>query len=106
MTAFRCKVCGETSCSAADLEHQCNPDCPYCGANMREAAVISAATTIVRASEKMNVSGPVKVVLRHLFETDEDKCVICGEYVPEGRMVCPACEEDPYRILRKKGGAL
>ena len=23
-----------------------------------------------------------------------DKCVICGRYVPEGRMVCPECERD------------
>lgn len=22
----------------------------------------------------------------------EDKCVVCGEYVPEGRMVCQKCE--------------
>lgn len=22
-----------------------------------------------------------------------DVCVICGSYVPEGRMVCPICEE-------------
>ena len=23
----------------------------------------------------------------------EDRCVCCGELVPEGRMVCPACEK-------------
>lgn len=22
----------------------------------------------------------------------EDRCIMCGEIVPEGRMVCPACE--------------
>ena len=22
----------------------------------------------------------------------EERCVICGEIIPEGRMVCPACE--------------
>lgn len=22
----------------------------------------------------------------------DDVCVCCGEYVPEGRMVCPLCE--------------
>lgn len=21
-----------------------------------------------------------------------DRCVMCGEYVPEGRMICPACK--------------
>lgn len=24
--------------------------------------------------------------------TDADRCVCCGEIVPEGRMVCPQCE--------------
>lgn len=27
-----------------------------------------------------------------------DKCLICGEYVPEGRQVCPNCEK---RIAEK-----
>lgn len=30
----------------------------------------------------------------------EDRCVMCGEIIPEGRMVCPVCEE---RVLTKKG---
>lgn len=24
---------------------------------------------------------------------DDDKCLFCGAYVPEGRMICPICEE-------------
>lgn len=24
----------------------------------------------------------------------EDKCIMCGEYVPEGRMVCEKCESE------------
>ena len=24
----------------------------------------------------------------------EEKCVICGDIVPEGRQVCPKCESD------------
>lgn len=35
-----------------------------------------------------------------------DTCVICGDYIPEGRMVCIQCEEDPHRILRKKGDTI
>ena len=27
------------------------------------------------------------------FFDNTDRCVICGEYVPEGRMVCPRCEK-------------
>ena len=23
----------------------------------------------------------------------EDKCVMCGEYIPEGRMICSKCED-------------
>ena len=30
----------------------------------------------------------------------EDRCVMCGEIIPEGRMVCPVCEE---RVLNRKG---
>lgn len=30
----------------------------------------------------------------------EDRCVMCGEIIPEGRMVCPVCEE---RVLTRKG---
>lgn len=29
----------------------------------------------------------------------DDRCVICGEIIPEGRMVCPNCEE---KILNKQ----
>lgn len=32
-----------------------------------------------------------------------DVCVICGEYVVEGRMVCPLCEKDPFRALMGGG---
>ena len=31
-----------------------------------------------------------------------DTCVCCGTYVPEGRMVCPICEEEPIRGADKK----
>lgn len=30
----------------------------------------------------------------------EDRCVMCGDIIPEGRMVCPVCEE---RVLTRKG---
>jgi len=32
----------------------------------------------------------------------EDKCVMCGSYIPEGRMVCSVCEKDPFHVLRKE----
>ena len=35
--------------------------------------------------------------------TDGDFCLICGAYVPEGRMVCPNCEQKNYEQYQKKG---
>lgn len=29
---------------------------------------------------------------------NDDKCVICGNYVPEGRQVCPNCEKEKGEI--------
>ena len=31
--------------------------------------------------------------LRELFGANVDRCVCCGAIVPEGRQVCPNCEE-------------
>lgn len=27
---------------------------------------------------------------------DVDRCVMCGEVIPEGRQVCPSCEKAAY----------
>ena len=32
----------------------------------------------------------------------DDKCVCCGEYVPEGRQVCPTCDKT-YVSLKDSG---
>lgn len=38
---------------------------------------------------------------------NEDHCVICGDYVPEGRMVCPKCEaEANMKHYKQKKGKL
>lgn len=31
-----------------------------------------------------------------------DRCVLCGEIVPEGTMVCPLCIEEPMRVLQPR----
>lgn len=31
------------------------------------------------------------------MEIDGDRCVCCGEIIPEGLQVCPACSEDAGR---------
>ena len=30
--------------------------------------------------------------IRQIAGTDENRCVCCGEVIPEGRLVCPVCE--------------
>ena len=30
---------------------------------------------------------------KQIYEQSADGCVCCGEYVPEGRQVCPTCEK-------------
>ena len=32
----------------------------------------------------------------------EDRCIMCGEIIPEGRMVCPACEAAVLRGVENK----
>jgi hypothetical protein len=32
-------------------------------------------------------------ILKIISKTSVDLCVCCGEYIPEGRMVCPQCEK-------------
>ena len=27
-----------------------------------------------------------------------DRCICCGEIIPEGRQICPICESDPTNI--------
>ena len=33
---------------------------------------------------------------------NDDNCVMCGDYVPEGRRVCLSCERDSQHALKKK----
>ena len=35
-----------------------------------------------------------------------DTCVICGGYVPEGRMVCPICEKQIMDDDKENSGLL
>lgn len=32
----------------------------------------------------------------------EDRCIMCGEYVPEGRQVCKVCEQQILNSKSKK----
>lgn len=75
-----CSVCGKSSpCRTAF--------CPNCFAKM-DGGIIKpmkrAGDSAEKAAESLkNVIGA--------FE-NADRCVCCGEIVPEGRQVCPGCE--------------
>lgn len=75
-----CSVCGKSSpCRTAF--------CPNCFAKM-DGGIINP---MKRAGDSAkNVAESPKNVIE-AFE-NADRCVCCGEIVPEGRQVCPGCE--------------
>ena len=32
----------------------------------------------------------------------EDRCIVCGEIIPEGRMICWACEHTDWTSLEQE----
>ena len=56
-----------------------------------DCAVIDVADRALTAME--NAGGDTSDLRRELALAVADTCVCCGAPVPEGRMVCPACEE-------------
>lgn len=40
-----------------------------------------------------------------IYIYSEDRCVMCGQIVPEGRMVCPVCEKDVEERTAQKQSA-
>ena len=58
---------------------------------------------------EMELEQKMDVILIWEFEMEQknrlsntDRCVICGEYVPEGRMVCIKCENEINNPSTKK----
>lgn len=47
----------------------------------------------------MNREPPLRAL-----DTEGDQCLICGAYVPEGRMVCPNCEAKIDEQYQNRGG--
>ena len=68
-----------------------------------EERIARGGAAFVVACDKTGMFKSATSLLRKMFRAMEDACVLCGDYVPEGRMVCPTCEEDPYQALRKNG---
>lgn len=61
--------------------------CPFCGEKM-DGEVIKSMKRAGDSAEKAAES------LKNVIDAFEnaDRCVCCGEIVPEGRQVCPGCE--------------
>lgn len=75
-----CSVCGKSSpCRTAF--------CPNCFAKM-DGGIIKPMKRAGDSAEKAAES------LKNVIDAFEnaDRCVCCGEIVPEGRQVCPGCE--------------
>ena len=39
-------------------------------------------------------------IVRIIEDTSADRCVCCGDIIPEGRMVCPECERKAKEMKR------
>lgn len=74
-----CNVCGKTSTRRTAF-------CPNCFAKM-DGGIIKPMKRAGDSAEKAAES--LKNVI-NAFE-NADRCVCCGEIVPEGRQVCPSC---------------
>lgn len=57
---------------------------------MNDCAILDIADRALTAVEEMG--GDTSDLRRKLAFARADRCVCCGEIVPEGRMVCPSCE--------------
>ena len=57
---------------------------------MNDCAILDIADRALTAVEEMG--GDTSDLRRELAFARADRCVCCGEIVPEGRMVCPSCE--------------
>lgn len=75
-----CSVCGKTSTRRTAF-------CPNCFAKM-DGGIIKP---MKRAGDSAKKAAESLVDVIDAFE-NADRCVCCGEIVPEGRQVCPGCE--------------
>ena len=65
--------------------------CPNCGKKMSEDHVGNVIEPMKRAGDSAKKAAESLVDVIDAFE-NADRCVCCGEIVPEGRQVCPDCE--------------
>jgi hypothetical protein len=82
------------------------PDCPLKASEQIDDDVkqrlAKGAVAFIVACDKTGMFKYATSLAREMFSAEEDACVLCGSYVPEGRMVCSVCEADPFHVLRKE----
>lgn len=65
--------------------------CPNCGKKMIEGRGEDVIEPMERAGDSAKKAAESLKNVIDAFE-NADRCVCCGEIVPEGRQVCPGCE--------------
>lgn len=58
--------------------------------SIQEVMHIGAICDKVNGTSLLNHYGDI---VQRIENTNVDRCVCCGEIVPEGRMICPKCEK-------------
>ena len=58
--------------------------------SIKEVMRIGAICDKVNGTSLLNHYGDI---VQRIENTNVDRCVCCGEIVPEGRMICPKCEK-------------
>ena len=58
--------------------------------HLEQMAAVSGYNNIGRVIDKL--TREKMLTMRDSRKQKDDFCVCCGEYIPEGRMICPACE--------------
>ena len=76
---YRCSVCNRIS---ENIEPYC-----HCGAKMDREII----KPMKRAGDSAKKAAESLGEVINAFE-NADRCVCCGDIVPEGRQVCPGCE--------------
>lgn len=96
--------CAITEFVTDSYRNKRRPDCPLKvnkqSDDVKQRLARGGAAFVV-ACDKTGIFKSATSLIREMFSAMEDTCVICGTYVPEGRMVCPSCEKNPYNAPSK-----
>lgn len=57
-----------------------------------EDKLVSASDLIDAIRDDPNINGSNFAKIKRHIDNMPERCVCCGEIIPEGRQVCPQCE--------------